>query len=1170
MLRSGRVYTPSASPVKPTATHNPFHEDKILDGAAVRPVEPAALRKKQLILSGDIRNLDSNFQLATSRVQISLPQILTVFAKYDVPVSNDEAQTLKHEFEENNDTGLSYEAFVAELVQILRQTALNKGGNSRMHIKKIRLAQHIEKLSTMEARLELELRTLLGERLRVPWLTVRDAFRAVDPSHSGVLTKQAFARVCTSLEIPVSRALLNALVVAVVDSKQLQIPQSDQEMIDYNDFLMQFGSAFQHGDTNSVGHTLVYERVHRKEAPTTHAGSPFSPINHTLQSPGVSSALNSKGKKPVAASRPRPSYSMDPVFKEQLRIVVNQKIASHYSDVKKSLSAMDPAHEGFISADAFAQVLQTFHLVSSDEELQALIGYFDTTGDGSVIDYQAFFAEFGDTMQPSATNIKKSLFENSSLVFSGPNRDVKGANKNRMALSSPGNELKEAFSHLSDQIWRAIYVEFEMSDTKKTGVVTSAEMLRVLGKYLGDLPKNSFAVLFRACGSHVNQLMNYRTLVKSYRPEVMDAVQFFQQDVHSQTERTYDKSPTESLVMVWSIRVQRAQLTPSAWQNVKELIWAADIRRQGRLVAAEFTTIVRQRMQLTADQAAFLCFFYEDKHFVSDQVMIRYASFLTDYEDPGLEFEDGSQEPGKRRQNAPRAEGKGRPRPAPPAINANDPQFDKSGKEQFDEQLRAFLRVNTRSFEAKLLDHDPEKKGFLPLDIVEKLFQQLSDGRWKSALSKATSSYVFSKYVAQNQFYYRGFLLDLDPNVCLQTHSFAVHDDGDATDDEDGADGDNFPDGDMVPELDSYQAKELLRHHLSSSMSRQKAIYKLFLRMDPGKSGLLTYPEIRRVLEKIEIAVDEATAREWLGFYEQEDDEGNKIGQIKYLQLLHAHGGRDPDKLDGMSDISSNCSYYSAISISPRAVQRPYAAIRTPQPLVSRDHVAAANAVSNAIDKQRFNGLVMNGTITAGVAGAAAVERKIASQLEAMSKTKWKSLLKAFQQIDKEHRGSVTAGSFKKVMDQIGLQLDQEDLARLQLKYDIEQNGRMHYLEFMRAFTNGMGDNSYNSTGAGANNSMLPSLPGAALGSPRKTVVSSGLPESLRQGVKAKWKAMYSSFRTLDKQNRGRVSTAHFRQLLEWYALALSDELFLQLLRQFDHEEDGLVDYNKFMRACMG
>lgn len=1160
MLRSGRVYTPSASPAKPTATRNPFHEDRKMD-SAVRPAEPAALRKKQLILSGDIRNLDSNFQLATSRVQISLPQILTVFSKYDVPVSNDEAQTLKHEFEENNDTGLSYEAFVAELVQILRHTALNKSGNSRMHIKKIRLALHIKKLSTMEARLELELRTLLTDRLRVSWLTMRDAFRAVDPGHSGVLTKQAFGRVCASLEIPVSRALLNALVVAVVDSKQLQLPQSDQEMIDYNDFLMQFGSAFQHGDTNSVGHTLVYERVHRKDTPTTLTGSP---INHTLQSPGVSSALNSKGKKPMADSKPTLSYSMDPVFKEKLRIVINQKILSQYSEVKKALSAMDAAHDGFISVDCFAQVLQTFRLVSNDEELQALIGYFDTTGDGSMVDYHAFFTEFGDIMQPSATNIKKSLFENSSLVFSGPNRDVKGANKNRMALSSPGNELKEAFSHLSDQIWRAIYVEFEMSDTKKTGVVTSAEMLRVLGKYLGDLPKTSFAVLFRACGSHVNQLMNYRTLVKSYRPEVMDAVQFFHQDVHSQTEKTYDKSPTESLVMVWSIRVQRAQLTLTAWQIVKELIWSADIRRQGRIIAAEFTDIMRQRMQLTADQAAFLCFFYEDKHFVSDQVMIRYASFLTDYEDPGLEFEDGGQESGKRKQNAPRVEGKGRPRPAPPVINANDPQFDKSGKEQFDEQLRAFLRANTRSFEAKLLDHDPEKKGFLPVDTVEKLFQQLSDGRWKSALYKATSSNVFSKYVAQDQFYYRGFLLDLDPNVSLQMHSFAVHDDGDAAEDEgDGCDA--FLDGAMVPELDIYQAKELLRHHLSSSLSRQKAVYKLFLRMDPGKSGLLTYPEVRRVLEKIEIAVDEVTAREWIGFYEQEDDGGNKIGQIKYLQLLHAHGGRDPDKLDGMSDISSNCSYYSAISISPRAVYRPYAANRTPQPLVSRDHVAAANAVSNAIDKQRFNGLVMGGTIT-GVAGAAAVERKISSQLESMGKTKWKSLLRAFQQIDKEHRGSVTSGSFKKVIDQVGLQLDQEDLARLQLKYDIEQNGCMHYHEFMRAFTNGIGDISYNAMG---DNNMLPSLPGASLLSPRKAVAP-GMPDSLRQGVKAKWKAIYSSFRTLDKQNRGRVSSAHFRQLLEWYALALSDELLLQLLRQFDNEEDGLVDYNKFMRWCMG
>jgi Ca2+-binding EF-hand superfamily protein len=101
------------------------------------------------------------------------------------------------------------------------------------------------------------------------------------------------------------------------------------------------------------------------------------------------------------------------------------------------------------------------------------------------------------------------------------------------------------------------------------------------------------------------------------------------------------------------------------------------------------------------------------------------------------------------------------------------------------------------------------------------------------------------------------------------------------------------------------------------------------------------------------------------------------------------------------------------------------------------------------------------------------------------------------------------------------------------------------------------------STGAG---DLLPSL---TLTSPVKTKAngSESVSEELRLGVQAKWKEVYASLKTLDKANCGRVSAAHFRQLLEWYALPLTDASFLAVLRAFDGD-DGQVDYNRFMRAC--
>uniref|UniRef100_K3WDW8 EF-hand domain-containing protein n=1 Tax=Globisporangium ultimum (strain ATCC 200006 / CBS 805.95 / DAOM BR144) TaxID=431595 RepID=K3WDW8_GLOUD len=1140
------------------------------------------LRKKPIILSGDIRNLDSNFELVMSHVRVTLAHVISAFGRYGIAVSNDDAKTLLYEYEENNDTNLGYDAFVDDLVQMLRQTAFNKTGTTRTQLKKIRLAHHLDKLSTHQAHIVHKLQTLLGDKLRVSWTTVRDTFRSADPARKGVLPKHEFARLCQQLQVPMSATLLDGLVV--------RHGVSAEGVVDYTEFLAYFGADFQHSDPNSVSNSLMVERGVISGKGLVYGienGERVSRgvVNHTLSSPGVSSALGGGSKKSTPSSPPSPTRcrtAVDPLYMERLHITLNEKVASRRVDVKKAFLALDKDDSGRVSVADFTRVLHNFSLVVTQDEISALSAHLGSSCDG-MINYYEFLATFGDVLKPSEMTIRKDLQENSSLVFTG-HKDVKGANKNRAALSSPGNELKEAFSRLSDGIWRAIYVELEMSDSRKTGFVTSAELLRVLAKYLGVLPQKSFAVLFRTCGSHVNQLMSYHTLVKSYRPVVMDVVTFFQQDAHSNAEKTFDKSPTESLVMVWSVRVQRAQLTATAWHAFKERVWAADVRRQGRILATEFKAIVQPRLTLSDDQVAFLCFFYEDKNIASDQVLIRYGSFFTDYEDPGLETANMTSCSPTKRENPPRTERKGRVRqpgsssPGPNGLVVAFTDADKMEYEQEEKRLRAFFVANLRALEALLAQEDVDKKGFVSVERFVKFCKELNGGRWKETDASAA---FFSKYVAQNQlFYYRGFLLDVDQKAGLQTQALVLQDDDDDGNDLEARDRYSDPNDDNLGQiLDVYQAKDALRYHLTSTRTKQKTTYKLFQRLDPGKSGLLAYPELRRVLERLGIVVDDTTVHEWLSHqFEEEDDAGNKTGRIKYLQILHAHGGRDPDKVDAMSDLSSNCSYYSAISISPRPAVRSShgGGASSPRAIGNRDYVAAAHAVTNAIEKPR-NGF----TPLTGTAAAAAVERKIKAQLDASgTKNKWKQLARAFQQIDSEHprRGSVLAGSFQKVMREFGVHLDQEEVVRLQLKYDIEQNGRIHYHEYLRHLTNTMSDLSSGGDTAGE---LLPSLGphsprahatkaanGVSMNNSNNSV--GGISDSLRQGVKAKWKAIYSSFKTLDKQSLGRVSTAHFRQLLEWYALPVNDDAFLAILRQFDHDDDGFVDYNKFIRTCCG
>ncbi|KAL3657505.1 hypothetical protein V7S43_017643 [Phytophthora oleae] len=1170
--RSGRTYLLSASPIKLLSPTDAKAQ------AVIRPAEspiPPSMRKKPLILSGDIRNLGSNFQLATSRETLSLTHLGDVFAAHGIVVTRAEAQALRHEFEENNDRGLSYVDFVDELARSLRgptagtpdtgcpveSSGLVAGAAARVLVKKPRLTEHLSRLSTRHTQLVGEIRTLLGANLRLSWAAVRDACRAAETGAGGTgkLPKATFARVLTGLQIP-------SLSPAAIE----ELSQDDTN-IDYHEFLAQFGSSFQHGDTNNVWNSLVFDRSAGKAVADVSVGTGANNItatNKTLQSHGVSGALGHSPtkKSPAKASNKLKEVGKDPVALEQLRIVVGNRLKPRSEEVLCALEGLDPSDTGLVPAAVFTQALRDFSLVDSEDEVATVLYALDG-GTGSV-DYRKFVSSFGDVTHPRGTAaMKRSMQENSSLVFTG-NKDVKGAFKNRVALSSPGNELKEAFSRLPDASWRAIHVELELSDPRKGGLVPAAELLRVLSKHIGPLPSRHFGSLFRACGSHAHQLMDYRSLVKSYRPRVADTESFFAPPLQGEGARgaiavgrqhsQQATAPTESLVLVWSVRVARARLGAVEWRDLQDRLASCDPRRQGRVSTPAFALAVREALSLTEAQVAFLCYFYEDRSIATDAPLIRYASFLTDYEDPGLEADDGAGSEEVTTRVSSRVTGGGTMSGGP---LHGDSDLD-LGAEL--EVLRQFFRANVVELEERLVAEDADRRGFVSLPVFTRICAKLSSeagSKWRE--TRATTK-LLARYNARGgQFYYRGFVLDMDCKAGLQAQALVVQED-----DQEDEERDNF-NVDLTKDtaLDVHEARTAIRHLLTVSRSQQSAVYKLLANMDPSGSGLVTYPDLRRAFERLGVHLrDDAVMQELFSFYEEEDARGERTtGQVKYLQLLHALGGRDPDKVgkdSSMSDLSSHCSYYSAVGISPRAVRRSQAGIVASRQLTSRaGHVLAAQAVTNAVENSRA-------ALNAGVGstgGAAAVEQKLQKTLQAQGKTAWKQLARKLQTLDTERRGSVTPSSLRKVLNELGIELDQEEIVRLQLKYDAEQNGRLNYHAMLRQLTSALSDIGSSSSGAGAGE-LLPSL---SLASPRRNKQNGreNVPESLCLGVQAKWKEVYASLKTLDTSNCGRVSAAHFRQLLEWYALPVTDTSFLAVLRAFDGD-DGLVDYNRFMRAC--
>ncbi|CAK4550445.1 unnamed protein product [Aphanomyces euteiches] len=1072
LVAGGSNRGPAVSPIKVSAS---------LSLSKQQPVEEPPMRPSKLKWEGDthmVRNLQSHIHFGNTAVS-GVGEIVQVFDGYGIRLSTDEAKALLCEYEENNDLKLSYQDFVDHFALMLR----SKESGKRHAIKKTRLTEHVKHLQTFQHSAVQEMNELLKERLRDSWSTFRETLRSLDKDKSGFLPAGEFLKVLRKFNIPVTMDSLENLF--------LRYDANGDGIVNYAEFIAQFGASFSNSNAERVGNSILQHTAHD-----------FS----------------------VAAVDEKVQTSF---LRGQVRKLVDDKIAATWTHLRPAILQLAIDKHGFLLPDEFKRILQRFDISMTDAQFQQLLACYDTNKDGLVSAVELFnhFGEemkFGDEPNPSSSSsppphkTKFVLAERTSLVM--------GEKINQSDLPN----IKEHFSKLADSTWHAMYLDFVAADIHKTGWIPRAQFLHILGEYMGDLPQQNILSIFRSCGSHHNDLMNYRDLVKSYRPKVMG---LYAPHPNKNTMNAPKQSPTEYLIMEMSIREKRAKMDLQVWKTLKNQVIAADVKRVGRVTADCFTSIVKHHMNLRDDQIAFLCLFYEDKANTHHTCAIRYSSFLTDYDTDtraqqtllehfSFEEEDDMDAPP--------------PVVAPPPPQLRRPPLD---------AVKEAIRLDIKSIEAALLHADPDAKGFVSRDAWLAI---LKDHHIKCEPSMYDQ--LFARYTNAHldAIAYREVLLDFNAGLLGKPIGSGM--DG-------GVRESLSEESSRLHNVDAdirtvEDARVILRHHLTSSPSLQRRVYKYFSLVDTAKSGQLPYVEVRRVLEKVGLPFQDPQVFTAFAKYYDVDE----TGMVPYLDMLHANGGKDPDKMTGMSDLASNCSYYSAISIAPKAA---VAKRSKQQPVVAKD-AFATNVVTRHVEEGKM-----------AVGGhALIVEEKIKSLLT----KRWKTIHKMFQQIDTDKHGVVSQASFKKgnvhptdhrrschgvvVMENMGLALTFEEVLRICMKYDADNSGRINYNAFLKQHVEGKSLTFSELQKPDAN---LPAL------SPRKSKV----PEEIRSVLKQKWKSIYASLRKLDASNAGRLSPQHFRHLLEWFGIALTDDVYYALLKDFDSMDDGHVNYNAFMRACL-
>ncbi|XP_072829749.1 EF-hand calcium-binding domain-containing protein 6 isoform X6 [Vicugna pacos] len=176
----------------------------------------------------------------------------------------------------------------------------------------------------------------------------------------------------------------------------------------------------------------------------------------------------------------------------------------------------------------------------------------------------------------------------------------------------------------------------------------------------------------------------------------------------------------------------------------------------------------------------------------------------------------------------------------------------------------------------------------------------------------------------------------------------------------------------------------------------------------------------------------------------------------------------------------------------------------------------------------------------------------------------WRELLRECKERDANRQGDIAATEFLALVEKFSLGLNRDECQQLILKYDLKNNGRFAYCDFIQSCVLLLRaketplmqrmkiQNAHKMKEAGAETSSFYS---ALLRIQPKIVHC--------------WRPMRRTFKAYDKEGTGLLSVADFREALRQHSINLSEEEFFHILEYYDKALSSKIPYNDFLRAFL-
>ncbi|KAM9311492.1 EF-hand calcium-binding domain-containing protein 6 [Gastrophryne carolinensis] len=185
---------------------------------------------------------------------------------------------------------------------------------------------------------------------------------------------------------------------------------------------------------------------------------------------------------------------------------------------------------------------------------------------------------------------------------------------------------------------------------------------------------------------------------------------------------------------------------------------------------------------------------------------------------------------------------------------------------------------------------------------------------------------------------------------------------------------------------------------------------------------------------------------------------------------------------------------------------------------------------------------------------------QIENRLKAGLMRSWKDVHKGFRERDPDKQGDISASDFAEVMVGFGMELERGELEQLSLKYDLRNNGRISYTDFLRNVA--LGPKPHTTTLLQRMKLQKPQIP-MSTGPQGPSFI--GVILRIQPKILNCWRAMRRAFQSCDETRSGYIIIQEFKQVLRKFGINLSEEEFFHILSYFDKDLKSKVSYNDFL-----